>query len=67
MRARIDQRGKGVEISVLELRELAVLHQQRGQRVSFVGELLENGRVGARAGGRLLPGRKPEFSEENRA
>ena len=64
--ARIHQRRKRVEVGVLELRELAVLHEQPRQGVPLVGEFLQHARVGARTRGGLLLDRQPELLEEDR-
>ena len=66
-RPRIDERGKGVEIGALELRDLPVLHEQRGQRMPLFGELLQNGDVGRWAGRRALQDRQPESFEQDLA
>ena len=64
-RFRIHQRGQRIEIRALELRELTILQQQLRERVALIGQLLQHGRVGRRAGGRLLENGELELLEQH--
>ena len=66
MIARMHEPGERVDVGAFELEDLAILHQQRRQRVPFLGELLQHARIGAGPGGRLLLDGQLELVEEHR-
>ena len=64
-RTRIEQHGQGVDVRVLELRDLAILHEKRGQFVSRLGQLLQHTGICRRTAGRFLEHGQLQFLEKN--
>ena len=62
----MNHRRQGVQVRGLELRQLAILHQQRGKRVSFISQFLQHAGIGRWTGCRLLLDGKLQLFEENR-
>ncbi len=67
MRLRMHQRRERIEIRALELRELAVLHEQLRERMALLGELAQHRGVRRWTRGRALDDRQLQLLEENRA
>ena len=60
-------RRQRIEVCILELRQLAILHEQRRQRVSCISELLEHARIGGRPCARFFQHRQSESGKKNLA